>query len=237
MKMPGEMFQKSFVRDAHGRSGAWDGAFHGTDLLSSGLVAGTQVATQHGWRNVEALQQGDQVLTFDAGLQPLRRISRSWSFANHGTTPKCHWPLFVPAGVLGNEAAMTLLPEQSVMVESDLGEAMFDDPFVLIPALALEGYKGVERRNPHRPIEVVVLHFETEQLVFANVGALFHCPADHHTTILGLLDETDDAGGYEVLSIAVAQMLVDAMMDEDHLDAEWLRAQSHRQRQEARYAI
>jgi len=39
------------------------------------------------------------------------------------------------------------------------------------------------------------------------------------------------------VSIAVAQMLVDAMMDEDHLDAEWLRTQPQRQRQEARYAI
>lgn len=232
MKMLEQMFQKTFVRDAHGRSAAWDGALGGMDILSTGLVAGTQVATEHGWRNVEALQQGDQVLTFDAGLQTLRSMSRSWSFANHGTTPMRHWPLFVPAGVLGNDAAMTLLPEQSVMVESDLGEAMFDDPFVLIPALALDGYRGIERRNPHRPIEVVVLHFETEQLVFANVGALFHCPADHHITILGMLDAAA-APGYEVLSFDVARMVVNAMIDEDNLDAAWMRAQQ----QEVRYAI
>jgi hypothetical protein len=232
MKMLEQMFQKTFVRDAHGRSAAWDGALGGMDILSTGLVAGTQVATEHGWRNVEALQQGDQVLTFDAGLQTLRSMSRSWSFANHGSTPMRHWPLFVPAGVLGNDAAMTLLPEQSVMVESDLGEAMFDDPFVLIPALALDGYRGIERRNPHRPIEVVVLHFETEQLVFANVGVLFHCPADCHTTILGMLDAAA-APGYELLSFDVARMVVNAMIDEDNLDAAWMRAQQ----QEVRYAI
>ncbi|SFK04231.1 Hint domain-containing protein [Celeribacter neptunius] len=230
-----QMFQKEPTRNAMGRSGVWDGALHaGQPVLTSGLTAGTQVATQNGWRDVESLQVGDKVLTFDAGLQPVRRLSRSWTYVDYGTAPRHTWPLCVPAGALGNKTELHLLPEQSVMVESDAGETMFGDPFTLVPAQALDGYKGIAPERPRKPMEVVTLEFDTEQVVFANVGALFHCPAPAELTMASLMED-HPVPGYDVLSLAQARRFIDRLMDEDALDAAWIK-QERQSRQPLRYA-
>lgn len=234
----GQMLRKEPVHDAGGRSGVWDGACHGGHAAqTSGLIAGMQVATSTGWRDVAALQEGDKVLTFDEGLQAVRRIIKRWTYTDQGRTPAHLWPLFVPAGALGNRSEMTLLPEQAVMVESDAGEAMFGDPFTLMPALALEGYKGIERMRARKPVEVVILHFDREQVVFGNIGALFHCPAEEAVTIAGLM-EARDQPGYEVMSLTQARMFVDALIDEDAQDSVWMQEeQRHRgQTTSRRYA-
>jgi len=113
--------------------------------------------------------------------------------------------LEVPAGALGNQREMQLLPEQNVMVESDTAEDMFGDPFVMLPAAALNGYRGITRVKPHREIVVYTLHFEQEQVVFACSGALFHCPSD---TLGSLLDMDQATAAYAALPIKDANELV-----------------------------
>ena len=39
------------------------------DAQTSGMVAGTKVATKAGWTKIESIEVGQQVLTFDGGLQ------------------------------------------------------------------------------------------------------------------------------------------------------------------------
>ncbi len=109
------------------------------------------------------------------------------------------------------------------MVESDLGEEMFGDPFTLVPALALIGYKGIRQQDEIEIVEVITLYFDTEQVVFANVGALFYCPAYAGADMLDMIDESY-APGYEVLSPEKARKLVAAMIHEDGQDAAWARA-------------
>ena len=46
-------------------SGAYDG---GLVALTHGLMAGTRVASNLGWRAIEALTVGDKALTFDLAL-------------------------------------------------------------------------------------------------------------------------------------------------------------------------
>ena len=55
-------------------SGAYDG---GLTAATHGLMAGTRVASNLGWRAVEALAPGDLVLTFDNGMQPIAEVRRS----------------------------------------------------------------------------------------------------------------------------------------------------------------
>ena len=50
-------------------TGASDGTANG---VMTGLLAGTRVATAMGWRRVDAISEGDQILTFDNGLIPIR---------------------------------------------------------------------------------------------------------------------------------------------------------------------
>ena len=155
-------------------SGAYDGGATGA---MSGIAAGTRVATALGWRDAGALQAGDMVLTFDGGLQPVTAITRRPLWSGAGRCPESFWPLMVPAGVLENATPMLLLPRQGVMLESDLAEDVLGDPFALIPAAALEGVHGIERVYPNDPIEVITLQFETDQVIFAEQGALLFCPA------------------------------------------------------------
>lgn len=157
------------------KSGAanWEGLAE----VSGGLVAGTKVATPLGWRPVEGLVPGDRVLTFDRGMQDLRAVHRR-TILTEGRAGRntAHWPLAVPQGVLGNRETMLLLPQQPVIVESDAAEMIYGDPFAMIPAAALEGYRGITRVEPAGQFNVISLEFAQDEVVFANVGALFHCP-------------------------------------------------------------
>ncbi len=155
-------------------SGAYDGGATG---VMTGLSVETKVASSMGWRKVDALTEGDRVLTFDAGMQPISKISRLQLWNGDGPCPDRFWPLEVPAGALGNRELMRLLPNQSVMIESDAAEEVYGDPFTLIPAAALEGLNGIRRAQPDPGFEVYILHFESDQVVFGNSGALFFCPS------------------------------------------------------------
>ena len=115
-------------------------------------------------------------LAFDGGMQTVVRVERSVLWNSPKNCPEHLWPLQVPAGALGNQREMYLLPEQNVMVESDAAEECFGDPFALIPAAALTGFREISRVKLHEEIVVYTLHFEHEQIVFACSGALFHCP-------------------------------------------------------------
>lgn len=221
----GQMFNKDRTHDVSGRSNVWDGSMAGAHVETNGFAAGTQVATNLGWRNVEALQQGDMVLTFDDGLQRVVRVERTVIGNDQMGLPMQHWPLRVPKGALGNHSEMTLLPEQPVMVESDLGEAMFGDPFTLVPACALADYKGIERLKPQGAVEVISIHFETEQVVFANVGALFHCTPAQGDLVTDAANESYGPG-YDVLSMTQAARFVAAMISQADQDAAWMAASS-----------
>ncbi|MEZ5713784.1 MAG: Hint domain-containing protein [Paracoccaceae bacterium] len=155
-------------------SGAYDGGATG---VMSGIVAGTRIATSLGWREAGAIQAGDKVMTFDGGLQTVIKVERRMLWSGTGPVPERFWPLLVPAGAIENAAPMLVLPLQGVLLESDLAEEALGDPFALIPAAALEGGAGVERVCPSDPIEVISLHFETDQVVFAEHGALLFCPS------------------------------------------------------------
>lgn len=169
----------------------------------SGLVSGTRVATQVGWRAVESLAEGDVVLTFDAGPQRIRAVSRTPIWEGRGTCPAQFWPLAVPAGAIGNSAPMRLLPRQGVMLESDRAEALSGDPFALIPAAALEGVGAIERSYPNDDLLIVSLHFDMAEVVFAEEGALMFCPEAAN------LLETAQAGyDYQMYSEREAAALV-----------------------------
>lgn len=196
-------------------TGAYDGVAHdGIGGISSGLVTGTRVATSIGWRMVEAIAPGDMALTFDGGMQVVRRITRNILWSSSKNCPEHLWPLHVPAGALGNQNDMQLLPEQVVMIESDAAEECFGDPFALLPAAALRGFNGITSIKPHGDIVVYTLHFDEEQIVFACSSALFHCPS---VAQLSLLDTVPNST-YEALPMRNATALV-ARMAQDAVTA------------------
>ncbi|MEL6508654.1 MAG: Hint domain-containing protein [Pseudomonadota bacterium] len=189
-------------------SGAWDG----TPGIATGLVSGTRVATRMGWRPVEALAVGDEVLTFDHGLQTVIELRRDIVWSAQTACPAHLWPLLIPAGALGNLRQTYLLPEQQVLVESDAAEDYLGDPFAMLPAGALEGFRGITRQRPTDMIEVVSLHFRRDEVVFANIGALFFQPKS--SCLVGDLADTV-AQDYVALSMSAARELVEMMIIDD----------------------
>ncbi len=143
---------------------------------AGGLTKGAFVATPDGWCPAENLVPGTLVLTFDDGLKRLRELRRQGIWTGKGPFPELTWPLDVPRGVLGNRSAMLLPPDLNLLIESDLAEELYGDPFALIPIKALDGVLGIERTPPNGPQEVVNLIFDADQVIFVNGSSLVHCP-------------------------------------------------------------
>ncbi len=144
-----------------------------------GLMSGTQVATETGWFDVDSLCAGEQVLTFDNGLQTIVDIRRTRLLIDPIEMPQSMMPVLIPAGVMGNLIDMRLLPDQGVMVESDAAEDAYGDPFAVIPASALVGFSGVARDSQPCEIDVITLYFAKPQVIYADGGLLAYCPERH----------------------------------------------------------
>lgn len=177
-------------------------------LAEHGLMIGTRVASNLGWRSVEALRPGDQVLTFDHGMQTVTDIRRTMLFADATSVPAHLMPVTVPAGTLGNRNPMYLLPEQGVLVESDAAIDAYGDPFAIVPAAALAGFRGIHRAQTPAQIEIITIGFAQPQVIYVDGGALLFCPQ----TRMELADMLDPASAaYAMLSMDEAETLVDCM--------------------------
>lgn len=181
---------------------------HRPKRLRSGLVAGTRVETARGWKPVEQVLTGESVQTWDGGLRPVTRIERTI----YGADLAMAYPdgvLMVPGGALNTCDAFYLMPEQHVLLESSVAEEVLGRPAVLVPAAALEGYRGITRVMPVDLLEVVTLCFDQEEVVYANTGALLHCAPRRATGAAA--PGLQVSAFFEVLSFDRARALVDLM--------------------------
>ncbi len=192
-------------------TGAYDG---GLAAQMHGLMAGTRVASNLGWRVIEALTVGDKVLTFDNGMQEIVELRRMTFWTDAPDTPVAQWPVIVPVGALDNREELTLLPDQGVLVESDAASDIYGDPFAIVPAQALEGLRGIYRSAPEQQIELIAIYFAQEQVIYAEGGALVHCPA-RLQTLDAFITSQDMA--YDVLSPCAAARLAECMGLEDQM--------------------
>jgi hypothetical protein len=177
--------------------------------VQSGLMANTHVATSRGWTQVDELMPGDMVLTFDAGLQRVTKVTKEVLWDAETPCPKSFWPLEVPAGAFGNRDVMQILANQSIMVESDTAEDLYGDPFTLIPASALIGLRGIERVPPKDALEVVHVYFADEQVVFGESGTLYLCPSSRD-----MMDIVFDGGNdplYSILPMHEARVVASSL--------------------------
>jgi hypothetical protein len=140
-------------------------------ILVDGLPASQVLATPDGWVEAGDLEPGDPVLTFEQGEMPVAKVFRS---AQAAWVPPAFWPLLLPVGAMANDHPVELLPAQMVMLEAELAEELYGEPFVMVPALALLGWNGITRRAP-REVEMVHLQFDTPQVVFAGPCLLLGC--------------------------------------------------------------
>ena len=191
-------------------------AMNGVTYVTKGFVAGSKIATNSGWRAVDALAPGDMVFTFDNELQPVIDVRRETHWIDADFIPVAHWPILVPAGALGNQNSMLLMADQGIVLDDDLADIEYDDPFAVIRAKDLVGLRGIERKAPKARIEIVTLGFVDEQVIYAQGGALIHCSKS--TAIVS--DMASGAGPrYTELPRHLAALVVDEIQAEDALCA------------------
>lgn len=147
----------------------------GEAMLVEGITAGTRIATGTGWRAVETLRPGDAVLTLEGGYQPLAGL-RLFRFPDRAA-PLAIWPLIVPRAALDCREPILLLPDQQVLIECDQAEMLYGDALAMIPARALEGWRGIRRVQPRARAEAVTLSFAIPQVIYASRAVLLACPA------------------------------------------------------------
>ncbi|WP_406645334.1 Hint domain-containing protein [Aliisedimentitalea scapharcae] len=173
-----------------------------------GFLCGTHVVSNLGWRRVDALCVGDKVLTFDNGMRTIVEIQRETLTRPAEGMPRSRWPMMVPEGALLNRRAMSIMPDQGVFIESDLVVDALGDPYAIVPARALDGYRGIEPANPHTELTLTTLAFAQDEVVYAEGGMLAYCPCARELLDAGA---EDDAHTYQVLSLQEARTLIQQM--------------------------
>ncbi|MFN4154991.1 MAG: Hint domain-containing protein [Paracoccaceae bacterium] len=177
----------------------------GALVVAEGIFATTPIATTAGWCPAGDLGPGALVMTFDGGSQP---VLQAQVLAIEDAPPGL-WPLLVPAWAMDNRDDLVLLPDQKVLIESDAAEDLYGDPLALIPARALEGWRGIERFRPLPMSVAVQLCFARHQVIYASRGVLLSCAGDP-------LTDTDwRARDYSSYSLAQAQHLIACLMAEE----------------------
>lgn len=181
----------------------------------AGLLCGMHVATAHGWRAVEDVRVGDRVLTFDHGFQPVTDIQRDALALADAASAGDSGPLLVPRGALGNGADLWIMPEQGFLVESETVLDMMDDPFAVIPAQALKGFRGIRPAVPKDPARVSTLAFRNDEVIYVEGGLLAHCPRPRCI----FTEAVPRNGLYQVLNPRAARYLVACLSEDNDVGA------------------
>ncbi|GAB5433394.1 MAG: hypothetical protein EpisKO_27640 [Epibacterium sp.] len=180
---------------------------------NGGVLPGTLIETGSGFKQARALRPGDMVQTFDGGLREVVNVRHS--------VPRLTAMVHVPAGALGNDAALELPSDAIVAIEGDLALDLFDLPVVTAKLVALIGYNGITTALPER---LARIHIECaeEELVWCEGGMVLNAA------------EAETEGFYELLDLAETRQIVeagrieatetyeiDAEIDEDAEDADF----------------
>lgn len=150
-----------------------------THRPETGLLAGTRIETETGWRDAATLRIGDRVQSWDGGLVRIVALDRHPLAA--GTRA-----LRLAGGLLGTCDDLLLLPGQHLLIETLDDPTLPDALAVLVPASALRGRPGVTEIDLPCS-EAVVPVFAEEEAIWCQTGTLVHCPglADNAATLPG----------------------------------------------------
>ncbi|WP_264210084.1 Hint domain-containing protein [Leisingera thetidis] len=191
---------------------AMNSGFSLVPVGQGGFLAGTHVASNLGWRPVESLAAGDKVLTFDHGMQVILELHRETLLPGEGELEPARCPLLVPRDALMNRVPLWLMPDQGVLLESDLVEDAQGDPFAVVPACALEGYRGIRRMHPGAQLDLVTPRFAQDEVIYLEAGMLGYAAAPSNLMCGRVFQEE---GAYRVLPPEEARGLVLSMMAEE----------------------
>jgi hypothetical protein len=168
--------------------------------LRHGILPSTPLATPEGWCQAGSLTAGDWLVTEGSG--PLQLVAVEQSFRPEAAG----WAMHVPALALGNSVPLNLMPGQLVLVEGEAALPHGGSTRALVPALALDGWRGVEPLVPLFPEAPVLLRLSAPALIQAGPGLWLACAGS-------LVDPVAaPAESAPALSLSAARPLVAALM-------------------------
>lgn len=133
--------------------------------MARGIIVGTSIATHIGWRPIEAVCRGDQILTFKNGFQTVETMHRVLIWHGRDECPEHLRPIAINAGVLNNSQPVKVLPEQKVA----------DERGILCPRDLLA--RGIaSATKPIAAIESVILEFANDEVIYDQVGLHYAMP-------------------------------------------------------------
>lgn len=172
-------------------NGVSQNTFGGLDTSRYGLEGapafvcfcqGTLILTARGPVAVEALCVGDQVMTRDNGLQPLRWIGSKALDGDQLRLFAGLRPVRIRAGALGLDMPtrdLHVSQQHRVLVSSRIAERIFGQPEVLVAAKHLIGLPGIEIDARFAAVTYYHLLFDRHEVIFsegAQTESLFTGP-------------------------------------------------------------
>ncbi len=178
----------------------------GRSSLAAGLYASTPVLTPTGWVVMGDLNPGDLIVTRDYGLSPI--------VATRPELRAALWGVLFPEGALDNDEAVILPPGQPVLVETPFAMPFTGEPQALVPAVALEGWRGIVPHVPASPEAIVQMRLQRPGLVHAGPGLIVGVEGIE-TGEIDLIRMLLTAPDRAVLPLAAARHLVAALMAQE----------------------
>ena len=142
--------------------------------LIRGLYASTPVQSAFGWQAASDLGPGDLVMTMDDGLRPIASVDTE--------SRQALWSVRLPEGAIGNPEMVMLPPGQPVLIKSGYAMPFSGDDLALIPATALEGWRGIAPHVPARAEAILRLRLDRAAILFVGPGLLAGCDGMDDTT-------------------------------------------------------
>ena len=135
------------------------------------FTPGAWIDTPAGRVLVEDLAVGDLVTTRDHGARPIRFIARR-TLGREALEAAPHLkPVAIAKGALGEnapDADMKVSPQHRMAISGWRAEALFGEPTVLAPAIALTNDRGIRVVHDAHSVDYIHLLFDRHEIVFAN---------------------------------------------------------------------
>ena len=135
------------------------------------FLPGTLIWTPHGKKAVEALAEGDLVITADRGASPVIMVRRRTLDQEHLAKLPRHGPIHIPASAFGPglpSASLLVSPQHRMLIRSPIALRMFGVEEVLVPAAQLLGHFGIARADVTKDVQYLHILLDHHGVVLAN---------------------------------------------------------------------
>ncbi|MEM9551576.1 MAG: Hint domain-containing protein [Pseudomonadota bacterium] len=106
---------------------------------------------------MQDVQPGDRVLTFDHAMQMVVDVRREIIWPDMPTLMAAPRRVVIPEGAFNNYRDLLLMPDQGLLVESDMALGAQYDPFAAVPARALDGFQQIQSVVLAAPMRIATL--------------------------------------------------------------------------------